>query len=120
MTPGDIALVVFQGLLSSLPLTEFGFIKTALQNRHSLFLVLMLTSAGLADSDNAGRNMRDTDGGISLLNVLTAGAGGAERVNTQIGRIDFDFKRIVDFGNDEHRSKRSMTACVGVERALAN
>jgi len=47
----------------------------------------MLTSAGLADSDNAGRNMRDTDGGISLLNVLTAGAGGAERVNTQIGGL---------------------------------
>ena len=78
----------------------------------------MLASAGLADSDYAGRNMRDTDGGVGLLNVLTAGAGGAERVNAQIGRIDFDFERIVDFGNDEHRSKRSMTACVGVERLL--
>ena len=120
MTPGNIALVVFQCLLGSLAFAELGFIKTALQNRHGLFLVLMLASAGLADSDYAGRDMRDTDGGVGLLNVLTAGAGGAERVNAQIGRIDFDFERIVDFGNDEHRSKRSMTACVGVERALAN
>ena len=70
----------------------------------------MLASAGLADSDYAGRNMRDTDGGVGLLNVLTAGAGGAVDVNSEFGRIDDDIADFVGFRKYGNRAGRGVNA----------
>jgi hypothetical protein len=52
--------------------------------------------------------------------VLAAGAGGAEGVDAQVGRVDVDLDRVVDFREDEHRGKAGVAACVRVERRLAH
>ena len=54
--------------------------------------------------------MRDSDSGFRFLNVLAAGAGGAVHVDTEVGRIDFDRNRVIDFGVHVDRSKGT---CVG-------
>ena len=65
-------------------------------------------------------SVRDAHRRVGLVDVLAAGAGGAEGVDAQVGRIDVDFDGVVDFGIDEHAGKRGVAAVVGVERRLAH
>ena len=57
---------------------------------HCLVAVGVLRTFRLRFDHDAGRDVGDADGGVGFVDVLTAGARGAERVDTQIGRVDFD------------------------------
>ena len=74
----------------------------------------------LALHDDAGRQVGDAHRGIGLVDVLAARARGAKRVDAQVGGIDLDFDRLVDFGIDEHAGERGMAARVRIEGALAH
>ena len=80
----------------------------------------MLGAVVLTDRDDARRNMVDSDGGLRLLNVLTAGARCTEDVHGEVGGVDLDFDRVVDFRVDVHGREGRVAAGVRVERALAH
>ena len=46
--------------------------------------------------------MGDADGGIGLVDVLAAGAGGAEGVHLEVGGIDVIALHLVHLGHDRH------------------
>ena len=52
--------------------------------------------------------------------IRTARARSAEHVHAQIGRVDIDFDRVVDFRVDVDGHKRGVASCVGVKGALAH
>ena len=58
----------------------------------------MLRAFVLALRHDTGRDMRDSDSGFRLLNVLAAGTGGTVHVDTEVGRIDFDLNRVITSG----------------------
>ena len=62
----------------------------------------------------------NSNGRFRLLNVLTARARSAEDVDLEVGGIDLDFDRIVDFGIDVDGRERRVTAGVRIKRALAH
>ena len=62
--------------------------------------------------------VRDAHRRVGLVDVLAAGARGAVGVDAQVGGIDLDLDRLVDFRVDEHARERGVPAGVGVERAL--
>ena len=97
MPPGDIAFRIFGLLLHFTALAHFRFIEFGLQLIHGLLFVAVLAAVVLAHGYNTGRNVRDANGRFRFLDVLAACARGAENVNAQIGRIDFDFKAVVNF-----------------------
>ena len=84
------------------------------------YVVGLVRTVVLTNRDDARRNMVDSDGGFRLLDMLTAGARCTEDVNGKVGRIDFDFNRVVDFRIDVNRGKGRVTAGVGVKGTLAN
>ena len=57
----------------------------------------MLRAFILAFDHDAAGNMGQANGGVSLVDVLAAGAGCAVGVNTQIVCIDVDFLDLVGF-----------------------
>ena len=118
MSPGDIALGIFGLLLHLTTFAHFRFIELCLQLTHGLLFVAVLASVILTHRHNACRDMRDANSRFGLLNMLTAGAGGAENVHAQIGRIDFHFKTIVDFRINVDARKRGMTTSIGILRFL--
>ena len=64
--------------------------------------------------------MRNTDSTLCFLNVLTAGARCTEDVHGEVGGVDLDFDRVVDFRVDVHGREGRVAAGVRVERALAH
>ena len=59
--------------------------------------------------------MRDAHGGLGAVDVLAAGAGGAEDVDAQILGLDLDLHVVVDQRDDEDRGEGGVAAGVGVE-----
>mmetsp|Transcript_53742 Transcript_53742/g.126656 ORF Transcript_53742/g.126656 Transcript_53742/m.126656 type:complete len:295 (+) Transcript_53742:1791-2675(+) len=82
--------------------------------------VAVLAAAVLALHDDAGRDVRQAHRRVGLVDVLAAGAAGAEGVGTHIGRVDVDLDRVVHFRVDEQRRERGVAAAGAVERALAH
>ena len=60
----------------------------------------MLGTLVLALDHDAGRDVRNANGRVGLVDVLPAGAGGAIRVNAQIGRVHINFFDFIEFGED--------------------
>jgi hypothetical protein len=60
------------------------------QHRHGLRLVAVLRAVVLAFDDDAGRQVGDAHRRVGLVDVLAAGARGAEGVDAQVGRVDVD------------------------------
>lgn len=96
--------------LAHLKLVELG-----LELLHGLLAVAVLGSGRPTDRDDARRNMVDSDGGLRLLNVLTAGARCTEDVHGEVGGVDLDFDRVVDFRVDVHGREGRVAAGVRVE-----
>ena len=94
--------------------------SSRLEPLHRLVAVRVLRALVLAFDDDAGRQVRDADRRVGLVDVLAAGAGRAERVDLQIGRIDFDVVDLVDFGQDRDRCGRGVDASLrfGFRHAL--
>jgi hypothetical protein len=55
----------------------------------------------------------DADGAVGLVDVLAAGAAGAEGVDAQLGRVELHFLGLVGLGHHGHG------AGAGVDAALA-
>src|SRR6185437_2735101 len=60
--------------------------------------------------DDAGRQVRDADGGVRLVDVLAARAGGAESVDAQVRRIQLDLLDLVLFRQDGNGDRGGMNA----------
>jgi hypothetical protein len=82
------------------------------QHRHRLGLVAVLRAVVLALGDDAGRQVGDADRAVGLVDVLTAGAAGAEGVDAQLGRVQRHFLGLVGLGQDRDG------AGAGVDAAL--
>ena len=120
MAPADVGLGVLQLLLLGLALAQLELVELRLQHRHRFRAIAVLRTVRLRLDDDVRRQMRDPHRRIGLVDVLSAGAGGAIRIDPQLGRVDVDFDRFVDFGIDEHAGKRRMPPRVGIERAFAH
>src|SRR5271167_3353754 len=80
----------------------------------------MLRPLVLTGDDDAGRQMGKAHGRVGLVDVLTAGAAGAEGIDSEIDGIDYDLDLVVDRRENEDRSERSVAARVSVERRDAH
>ena len=78
------------------------------QHRHRAIAVPMLRPVVLAFDDEARRQVRDPHGRVGLVDVLSAGAAGAKRVDPQVGRIDRDVLDRIGFGEDRDRARRGV------------
>ena len=78
-----------------------------------LGLVLVLAFFVLALHDDAGGKVRDADGAFRLVDLLTAGAPGPERVDPQVlvAEIDLDFGH---FGQDGDGGRAGVNASLGL------
>src|SRR5690606_16688856 len=86
--PADISLVIFHGLLVGVALEHFLLVHPRPQHLVCLFTVLVLGAFALTLHNNARGYVGDPDRGVCLVNVLTTGAAGAIRVNTEVGGVD--------------------------------
>src|SRR5690606_21057365 len=120
MTPAYIGFGVFHFLLLGHAVAHFQFVQPRFQHLHGFGPVTVLGAIVLALHHNTGRNVRQAHGRVGLVNVLATGSAGAVGVYTQVGRVDFDFDRVVDFGVDEDAGERGVTAIGRVERAFAH
>jgi hypothetical protein len=107
---GDIHLGFIEPVRLRLALLNFEVVEARAKHLHSKLAIFVLAALDLAPDDDIGGKVRDADGGLNFVDVLTAFATGAERVDAQIFRADIDFDLIVDFGNDEHRCEGSVAA----------
>ena len=89
------------------------------QHRQRLRLVLVLGAIVLAFDHDAGGQMGDAHGGVGLVDVLAAGAGGAERVDAELRRIDHDFVDLVRFRHHRDRAGAGVDAALRLGRRHA-
>ncbi len=85
-------------------------LQTRRQHLHRLVLVAVLAAVVLAFDDDAGRQVGQPHRRIGLVDVLAAGARGAEGVDAQIAGIDFDLAELVGLGHYRDRAGRGMDA----------
>ena len=64
--------------------------------------------------------MQDTDRGVGLVDVLTAGAGGTVRGDFEIRFVDLDLDAVIKLGHDFDGSKRGLSSAGCVERRNAD
>ena len=81
-----------------------------LQQRQRARAVLVLRALVLALDHDARRQVRDADGGIGLVDVLAAGAGGAIGVDAQVRRIQLDGLDLLELGQDRDRARGGVDA----------
>ncbi len=67
-----------------------------------------------------GRDVRHAHGRFSPVDVLAAGAAGAENIHFDVVRFEIDFDVVVDLRVNENRGERSVAARVGIERRNAD
>ena len=114
--PAD--LLLFAGDLGGLGLAlrHFPLIQLGPQDLHGGGPVEVLAALGLAGHDDTGREMGDAHGRIGGVDMLPAGAAGAEGVHPQVGLADLDVDVILfDLGKDDRRGKGGVTAGIAVK-----
>ena len=89
------------------------------QHGHRLRLVLVLRAIVLALDHDAGRQVRDAHRGIGLVDVLAAGAGRAEGIDAQFGRVQHDVRDLVGLGQHGDRARGSVDASLRFGRRHA-
>src|SRR5690606_36788618 len=79
-----------------------------------------LAAFGLGLDHDAGGQVRDADGRVGLVDVLAAGARGAEGVDVQVGRVHLDRLAVLLDRDDSHRCRRGVDAplALGIGHAL--
>ena len=120
MAPADVGFRILEFLLLVLALAQFLFVQARFQHGHGLGAVAVLRAIALALHDDAGRDVGNADRRVGLVDVLAAGAGGAEGVYAQVGRVDLDLDRIVHFGIDEDAGKRGVAPRVRIVGRFAH
>ena len=81
--------------------------------------VLVLRAVVLALDHDAGRQVRDAHRRFGLVDVLAAGAAGAERVDAQVGRVDLDVGDLLGLGHHGDRGGRGVDAALRLGRGHA-
>ena len=117
---GDFELGFVEAVGFVAALLNFLVVKFGAQHLHGHFAILVLAALHLAGDDDAAGDVRDANGGFDFVDVLAALAAGAEGVELEIVGVDVDFDAVVDFGNHEDRSERSMASRGLIERRDAN
>ena len=84
-------------------------------DRH--LLVLGLAPLVLALGDDAGRQVGQADGRVGLVDVLAAGALGAEGVDPDLVPVELDLDVVVDLGQHLDQGERRLAPVLRVERA---
>src|SRR5215468_6926765 len=79
----------------------------------------MLRAVVLAIHYDVGRDMREPDRGLGLVDVLAARATRAKRVDAHIRFLDVDIDAVVDHRVDIDARERGVAARIGVERRNA-
>src|SRR5690606_6885954 len=69
-------------------LAQLLFVEPGAEHFQGLGLVLVLAALVLALHDKTGGYMGDANGGFGLVDMLAAGAAGAELVDAQVGVVD--------------------------------
>src|SRR4051812_31247998 len=90
------------------------------EHRERFLAVLVLRARVLAFDDDPGRQVRYADGGFGLVDVLAAGARGAEGVDAQLRRVEDYVVQHVGLRQDGDGASRSVDAalCFGLRDAL--
>src|SRR5271170_1279451 len=109
-TEGNVQLGLVELVGVCLALLYLEIVKPGAQHFHGHFAVFALAALRLAADDDVRRQVRDTDGGFHLVDVLAAFATRAESVDTQVFGTDVDFDFVIDFGNHEHGRKGRVPA----------
>ena len=96
MAPADVGLGGRIGVGLGLPFLELELIEAGSQHVPGGRPVLVLRALGLAGDDDAGGNVGDPHRRFSLVDVLSAGAGGAIGVDPAIALVNLDLDPVVD------------------------
>ena len=105
-------------LLLPLLLGELG--QPGLEDPHRGLLVRRLGALVLALDDDAGRQVRDPDGGVGLVDVLAAGALRAIGVDSQVALVDLDVAVLREQRRGNHLRERRVAPVRLVEGAQAD
>ena len=89
--PNHIGFAFFQRLFLFVAFAHFQFVQFGFQHFHCGGFVGVLRTVVLTLNHNPCRLVGNTHGGVGFVNVLTACTGCAVSVDTQIGRVDFNF-----------------------------
>jgi hypothetical protein len=103
----QLGFVELVGML--LPFLHFLVVQLGAQHLHGQRSVLALAAFGLAGNYRVGGQVRDADRGFHLVYILAAFAAGAKCIDPQLFGANVDLDAVVDFRDDEDRSKRSMS-----------
>ena len=106
--------------MPSLHLLLLQKIQLCFEHLHRFILVLMLRTLVLALYDNPRRDMRDTDRGRRLVDVLSACPARTVRIDTQIVHIDLDIDILLDIRHDITAHERCLTLARRIERGNPN
>ena len=105
MAPADVGLGVGHGLGCCLAPLQFQFIQACPQHLPRLFAVLVLGPARLTGHHGIGRNMRQADGRIRLVDMLSARARGAVGVGAHVRGINVDLDGVIHHRRDADRGE---------------
>src|SRR3954452_17677938 len=83
------------------------------QDTQGLLLVLQLRLLVLAADDDAGRQVRDADGGVRRVDALPAGPGRPEDVDAQVVRVDLDLD-VLHLGQHENAGRAGVDPALGL------
>src|SRR5690606_11242995 len=86
--------------------------QPGLEQGHGAGAVLVLAALVLALDDDAGGQVGDADGRVGLVDVLAAGAGGAEGVHPDVGVAHLDLVHVLELGQDGHGRRRGVDAAL--------
>ena len=89
------------------------------EHPHGVFPVLVLAALRLAGHHHPCGDVGNADGGLRLVDMLPAGAGGAVSVHPQILRADLNLPLVLDIRHDLQGGKGGLAAAGGVEGADA-
>ena len=103
----DLGLLLLEGALEEARLQDL--------DRH--LLVLGLAPLVLALGDDARREVGQPDRRVGLVDVLAAGALGAEGVDPDLVPVQLDLDVVVDLGQDLDEGERRLASLLRVERA---
>src|SRR5690606_1307624 len=88
----------------------FGVGQGGAQALHRLVAVGVLAAFGLRFHHHAAGQVGDADRRVGLVDVLAAGARGAEGVDPQVGRVDLDRLAVLFHRDDRHGRGRGVDA----------
>ena len=87
---------------------------------HAILLLAMLRAVVLAERHDIGREVGEPDRGFGLVDVLAAGAAGAQRIDAHVRLVDVDLDAVVDRRIDVDAGEGRVAARIGIERRNAH